>query len=86
MFLTRSENEEDVTNLSVTPRIMVLSVGDPAAAAAAAFSVKTSFSSDIFSQSGVVVAKLWPCYTGVDSLVNLQFPFCFVPRPARSRI
>ena len=83
VFLSRSENEEDVAALSATPCIMVLSVGDPAAAAAA-FSVEMSDSSDISSRSRVPleVAKSWPCSTGIDSLVNFLFPFCCVPRHA----
>ena len=58
MFLTRSENEEDVTTLSVNQRVMVLSVGDPAAAAAA-FSVEMSDSSDISSRSSFY------CFTSI---------------------
>ena len=39
MFLTLSGNEEDVTTFSVIPCIMVVSVGEPAAAG---FTVETS--------------------------------------------
>ena len=81
VFLTRSENEEDVTNFSVTPCVMVLLADDPAPAA---FSFERLDTSDISSQSRepVEVAKSWPCSTGVNLLVNLLFHFSSVPHPA----
>ena len=67
VFFTLSENEDDIAALSVTPDIMVLSVGKPAAAG---FSVEMSDSSDISSHSRVLVevAKSWPCSTRQPSL------------------
>ena len=67
VFFTLSENDEDVPGFSVTPSVMVLSVGD---LVVATFSVEISDSSDISSRSRVPVevAKSWPCSTGVDSL------------------
>ena len=52
MFLTLSENDEDVAGFYVMPTIMVLSVGD---LVVATFSVEMSDSSDISSQSRVPV-------------------------------
>ena len=65
MSFTLSENDEDVAGFSVTPSIMVLSVGD---LVVATFSVEMSDSSDISSRSivPVEVANSWPCSTGVD--------------------
>ena len=73
VFFTLSENDEDVADFSVTPSIMVLSVGD---LVVATFSVEMSGSSDISSRSKVPVEVVlfWPCSTGVDSLANLLFP------------
>ena len=70
MVLILSENDDDVVCFSVPPAIIVLSVGD---LLVAAISVEMSDSSDISSRSNVpvVVAKLWPCSTGVDSLASL---------------
>ena len=82
MFFTLSENEEDVAGLSVTPCIMVLSMGD---IVVAIFSVEMWDHSDISSPSRfpVDVAKSWPCSTGVDSLANLLFPLPSGPCPSR---
>ena len=65
-FLTRSENEEDITTFYVNPRIMILSVDDPAAAAA--FSAELSENFDISSRSRVPgeEAKLLPFSRSVD--------------------
>ena len=73
VFFSLSENDEDVAGCSVTPSIVVLSVGD---LVVAIFSVEMSDSSDISSRSQVPVEELksWPCTIGVDLLVNLLFP------------
>ena len=73
VFFTLSENDEDVACFSVTPAIMVLSVGD---LLVATISVEMSDSSEISSRSSVPVevAKSWPCSTGVDSLASLLSP------------
>ena len=52
VFLALSENEEDVAGFSVTPCIIVLSVGD---LVVATFSVEMSDISDISSRSRVPV-------------------------------
>ena len=77
-MFTLSEKDEDVAYFSVTPAIMVLSVGD---LLVAKNSVEMSDSSDIFSRSSVPVevAKSWPCSTGVDSLASLQLPLSSGP-------
>ena len=59
VFFILSENDEDLVCFSVTPAIMVLSVGDLLVTTClATISVK------------VEVAKPWPCSTGVDSLAS----------------
>ena len=62
VFFTLSENDEDFAGFSVTPSVLVLSVGG---LVVATFSVEMSDSSDISSRSRVTVevAKLWPCST-----------------------
>ena len=59
MSFTLSENDADVACFSVTPAIIVLSVGD---LLVATISVEMSDSSEISSQSNVPVevAKSWP--------------------------
>ena len=77
-FFTLSENDADVACFSVTPAIIVLTLGDRLVATT---SVEMSDSSDISSRSNVPVdvAKSWPCSTGVDSLASLQFSLLFGP-------
>ena len=82
VFLTLSENEEDVVGFSVMPCIIVLSVGD---LVVATFSVEISDSSDISSRTRVTVEveTSGPCSTGEDSLANLLFPLPSGPCPSR---
>ena len=81
VFFTLSENDEGVAGFSLTPTLMMLSVGD---LVVATFSVEMSESSDISSRSRVPVevAKSWPCSTGVDSLANLLFHLPSGPCPS----
>ena len=83
VFFTHSENEYKNAAFSVTPCIMILSVGEPPTAG---FLVELSSSSDISSRSKVPVevAKPWPCSKEVHSLVYLLFSFPSLPHPARS--
>ena len=64
VFFILSENDEDVVCFSVTPAIMVLSVGD---LLVATISVEMSDSRDV----PVQMAKSWPCSSGVYSLASL---------------
>ena len=50
VFLTSSQNEEEVTDFSDTPIAMVMSVGEPPTAG---FSIERSDSSEIYSRSRV---------------------------------
>ena len=59
MFLTFSENEDDVAAFSVTPCIMILSVGEPAAAG---FSVEMSDSSHCPTSHYENVPLDWSAY------------------------
>ena len=60
LFLTRSENEEDVAAFSVNPCIIALSINEPPIAG---FSIEMSDSSDSSKRSKVPVekAKTSPC-------------------------
>ena len=82
VLITLSENVEEVAGFSVTPCILVLSVGD---LVVATFSVEMSDSYDISSRSSVPVevSKSGHCSTGVDSLANFLFPLPSDPCPAR---
>ena len=74
MFLTFSENEDDVAAFSVTPRIMVLSVGEPAAAG---FSVEMSDSSHCPTSHYENVPLDWSAYFLISYI--LSFLVCLFP-------